>query len=122
MGELVEWLAGPGGRGPASTTPPRSWPRAAWPASEHPSDHRDRTHEDQADLAIIIVSTNEAKWLEPCLSTVFAHAGDAKLDVVVVDNESTDGTRELVESQFPAARVVDSAEPRLRPRQQPRRG
>ena len=58
--------------------------------------------EDQADVAIIIVSTNEAKWLEPCLSTVFAHAGDAKLDVVVVDNESTDGTRELVESQFPA--------------------
>ena len=63
---------------------------------------------DQADVAIIIVSTNEAKWLEPCLSTVFAHAGDAKLDVVVVDNGSTDGTRELVESRFPDARVVDS--------------
>jgi GT2 family glycosyltransferase len=63
---------------------------------------------DQADVAIIMVSTNEAKWLEPALSTVFAHAGDAKLDVVVVDNESTDGTRELVESKFPAARVVDS--------------
>jgi GT2 family glycosyltransferase len=63
---------------------------------------------EQADVAIIIVSTNEAKWLEPCLSTVFAHAGDAKLDVVVVDNGSTDGTRELVESRFPDARVVDS--------------
>ena len=32
---------------------------------------------DQADVAIIMVSTNEAKWLEPALSTVFAHAGDA---------------------------------------------
>jgi N-acetylglucosaminyl-diphospho-decaprenol L-rhamnosyltransferase len=60
------------------------------------------------DLAVVIVSTNEAKWLEPCLRTVFAHAGDATLDVVVVDNESTDGTRELVESGFPAARVVNS--------------
>ena len=60
------------------------------------------------DLAIIIVSTNEAHWLEPCLRTVFAHAGDASLDVVVVDNSSTDGTRELVETQFPAARVVES--------------
>jgi GT2 family glycosyltransferase len=60
------------------------------------------------DLAIIIVSTNEARWLEPCLSTVFAHAGDASLDVVVVDNNSTDGTRELVETRFPEARVVDS--------------
>ena len=61
-----------------------------------------------ADLTIIIVSTNEASWLEPCLTTVFAHAGEARLDVVVVDNESTDGTRELVESRFPDARVVDS--------------
>jgi GT2 family glycosyltransferase len=60
-----------------------------------------------ADLAIVIVSTNEAHWLEPCLRTVFAQAGDAELDVVVVDNESTDGTRELVESNFPA-RVVGS--------------
>jgi N-acetylglucosaminyl-diphospho-decaprenol L-rhamnosyltransferase len=60
------------------------------------------------DLAIIIVSTNEARWLEPCLSTVFAHAGGASLDVVVVDNSSTDGTPELVESRFPAARVVHS--------------
>ena len=60
------------------------------------------------DLAIVIISTNEAHWLEPCLRTVFEHAGDASLDVVVVDNSSTDGTREFVESQFPAARVVHS--------------
>lgn len=60
------------------------------------------------DLAIVVVSTNEANWLEPCLRTVFASAGEAKLDVVVVDNESTDGTRELVESKFPAARLVNS--------------
>jgi N-acetylglucosaminyl-diphospho-decaprenol L-rhamnosyltransferase len=58
------------------------------------------------DLAIIIVSTNEAKWLRPCLSTVFERAGSIELDVVVADNESTDGTRELVEQEFPRARVV----------------
>jgi len=61
-----------------------------------------------ADIAIVVVSTNEARWLKPCLSTIFAHAGGAALDVVVVDNESSDGTRELVESNFPAARVVAS--------------
>lgn len=58
------------------------------------------------DLAIVIVSTNEAHWLPPCLSSIFAHAGDLSLDVVVAENESTDGTRELVESEFPEARVV----------------
>jgi GT2 family glycosyltransferase len=60
------------------------------------------------DLAVVIVSTNEADWLEPCLGTLFKHAGDIALDVVVVDNDSTDGTREYVESNFPAARVVHS--------------
>src|SRR3954452_23607028 len=58
------------------------------------------------DLSIVIVSTNEAHWLDACLTTVYAQAGSASLDVVVVDNESRDGTRELVESRFPQARVV----------------
>jgi GT2 family glycosyltransferase len=61
-----------------------------------------------ADLAIVVVSTNEAHWLERCLSTAFDRAGGASLDVIVVDNSSTDGTRELVESRFPQARVVSS--------------
>jgi N-acetylglucosaminyl-diphospho-decaprenol L-rhamnosyltransferase len=61
-----------------------------------------------SDLAIVVVSTNEAHWLERCLSTVFDRAGGASLDVIVVDNASTDGTRELVESSFPQARVVSS--------------
>jgi N-acetylglucosaminyl-diphospho-decaprenol L-rhamnosyltransferase len=58
------------------------------------------------DLAIIIVSTNEAHWLRPCLSSILDRAGDIALDVVVADNQSTDGTRELVEHEFPAFRVV----------------
>jgi len=58
------------------------------------------------DLAIIIVSTNEAKWLRPCLESISRRAGDIDLDVVIADNESTDGTRELVEAEFPQARVV----------------
>jgi GT2 family glycosyltransferase len=58
------------------------------------------------DLAIIIVSTNEARWLRPCLTTIFGRAGNIRLDVVVADNQSTDGTADLVESEFPDARVV----------------
>lgn len=59
-----------------------------------------------ADLAVIVVSTNEGRWLPACLDSVFARAGGIALDVVVVDNESDDGTRELVERHYPAARVV----------------
>lgn len=60
------------------------------------------------DLAIIVISTNEARWLEPCLSSVFDHAGAARLEVIVVDNESTDGTRSVVEDSFAGARVINS--------------
>jgi GT2 family glycosyltransferase len=58
------------------------------------------------DLAIIIVSTNEAHWLRPCLTSIYGRAGELTLDVVIADNESTDGTRELIEREFPQARVV----------------
>ena len=60
------------------------------------------------DIAIIIVSTSEGHWLRPCLSTAFAHIGDVSSDVVVVDNESRDGTADLVATEFPDARVVPS--------------
>ena len=58
------------------------------------------------DLAIITVSTNEAQWIRPCLRTVFTHVGDASVDVVVVDNDSKDGTADVVATEFPDARVV----------------
>lgn len=60
------------------------------------------------DLAIITVSTNESHWVRPSLATVFAHLGNIRADVVVVDNESTDGLAEMIANEFPAARVVPS--------------
>ena len=35
------------------------------------------------DLAIIVVSTNEGRWLTPCLETVLAHVGSVDVDVVL---------------------------------------
>ena len=60
------------------------------------------------DLAIITV-TMKSHWLRALLPTVFDHAGDISTDVVVVDNDSRDGTAELVAEHFPEARTVWSA-------------
>jgi GT2 family glycosyltransferase len=61
------------------------------------------------DLAIITVSTNEAHWIRALLPTVFARMGEISGDVVVVDNDSHDGTADLVAAEFPNARTVWSA-------------
>jgi len=72
--------------------------RAAQESPEHPS----------ADLAVVIVSYNSREWLVPCISSVYEHAGNAVVEVTVVDNGSTDGSAALVEREFPKARVVSS--------------
>jgi N-acetylglucosaminyl-diphospho-decaprenol L-rhamnosyltransferase len=64
---------------------------------------------DVHDLAIITISTNESHWVRALLPTVFDHIGEISTDVVVVDNDSHDGTAELVANQFPEARTVWSA-------------
>lgn len=91
-------------------TPPKPWQHMASPAEATAipaATGRNRTA-TAADLAVVVVSTNEAHWLERCLSSVFDHAGEATLEVIVVDNDSSDPTRQLVESSFPRARVVRS--------------
>jgi GT2 family glycosyltransferase len=57
------------------------------------------------DLAVIVVSTNQAHWLRRCLPTVTERAGGLALDLVVVDNGG-DGAADLVEREFPAARAI----------------
>lgn len=61
------------------------------------------------DLAIITVSTNESHWIRALLPTVFEHLGEISADVVVVDNDSSDGIADMVATDFPQARTVWSA-------------
>lgn len=58
------------------------------------------------DLSVIVVSTNDAEWLRPCLSSVYERCGALDLDVVIADNDSSDGTAKLIRDGFPRARVV----------------
>ncbi len=60
------------------------------------------------DLAVVVVSANDARWLDACLQSLFAHAGNIALEAIVVDNASSDGTAELVRERFPGVRVVVS--------------
>jgi N-acetylglucosaminyl-diphospho-decaprenol L-rhamnosyltransferase len=60
---------------------------------------------DTSDLTVIIVSYNDGHWLQPCLTSLRARTGDARVDVVLVDN-GTDGAGAMAAERFPEVRVV----------------
>jgi N-acetylglucosaminyl-diphospho-decaprenol L-rhamnosyltransferase len=63
---------------------------------------------NRVGLAVAIVSYNARDELEACLTSVFASSGVPGLEVVVVDNASTDGSAAMVQERFPAVIVVAS--------------
>lgn len=61
---------------------------------------------NQKDISIIIVNWNALIYLEKCLHSIYSQATDLKYEVIVVDNASTDGSRELVREKFPYAIII----------------
>jgi GT2 family glycosyltransferase len=57
----------------------------------------------------VVVNWNGRELLEPCLRTLLA-SRYANLSVTVVDNASTDGSREFVAEEFPQVRLVANDE------------
>ena len=52
--------------------------------------------ETNIDLSVVIVNYNVEYFLEQCLNSVFLAAEKAKIEVFVVDNNSVDGSIEMV--------------------------
>ena len=56
------------------------------------------------DVTVIVVSYNSQLHLQSCLTSVM-EKGEAA-EIIVVDNSSSDGSVDLVRSQFPSARLI----------------
>ena len=52
------------------------------------------------DISIIIVNYNSFKLLQNCLTSLVEFTNDIKYEIIVVDNNSTDGDIETITSQF----------------------
>src|SRR3990167_8434041 len=62
---------------------------------------------NKLDLSIIIVNYNTKDLLENCLVSVFkAVAPKNGLEVIVVDNNSTDGSRDMVAKRFKPLKFI----------------
>jgi len=58
------------------------------------------------NLSIVIVNWNTRELLEQCLSSVFKSPPTGGVEVWVVDNGSRDGSREMVQEQFPMVQLL----------------
>jgi len=58
------------------------------------------------DLSVIIVSWKVRDKLKANLSALFKSQGDFKIEVLVVDNKSEDGSSEMIKSDFPEVILI----------------
>lgn len=58
------------------------------------------------ELSVIIVNWNTKRLLEDCLESVFKFTKDVKIEVIVVDNGSKDGSQAMVKKKFPQVKLI----------------
>lgn len=58
------------------------------------------------DLSIVIVSWNARDYLVNCLRSIAESEPAVSYEVIVVDNESSDGSPEAVEAEFPDVKLI----------------
>jgi GT2 family glycosyltransferase len=58
------------------------------------------------DVSIIIVNWNTKDILRNCLKSVYEQAGAVEFEIIVVDNASSDGSPEMMRSDFPQVTLI----------------
>jgi GT2 family glycosyltransferase len=61
------------------------------------------------EASVIIVSFNTRDILRECLASVERESDGIRIETLVVDNHSSDGSAEMVEKEFPRVRVLRSS-------------
>lgn len=63
-------------------------------------------------ISAIIVCTNERRFLGPALSSLRESLKGISSEIIVIDNNSSDGSRDLVREQFPDVSLIHNQENR----------
>lgn len=58
------------------------------------------------DLSIVIVNYNTKQLLVKCLTSIFDQPQTLSVEVIVIDNASTDGSSEAVRQRFPQVKLI----------------
>ncbi len=60
------------------------------------------------NLSIIIVNYKVKDLLDNCLRSIFNNSQNINLDVIVVDNNSQDGSLEMIKGKYPQVNLIAS--------------
>ena len=60
------------------------------------------------DLSIIIITLNNKKILEGCINSVKQFTSSISYELIVVDNNSNDGTQALIRSKYPGVTLIEN--------------
>lgn len=66
--------------------------------------------EKKLDVSIILVNYNDKVHLKECLASIEASPSLSRHELIVVDNNSSDGSQEFIRSHFPQVRLVCNKE------------
>lgn len=58
------------------------------------------------ELSVLIVNYNSGRMLADCIRSVYSTVSTAPMEVIVVDNDSTDGSAEAASKEFPGASFI----------------
>ena len=58
------------------------------------------------DLSVVIVNWNGLEYLQECLDSVFNYTEGISVEVILVDNASTDGSVPMARAKYPQVRVI----------------
>lgn len=62
------------------------------------------------DVSIIIVSWNSSQFIGECLDSIYSHKGKLRFEVLVVDNNSEDATRDIIREFYPWVILIENKE------------
>ena len=61
---------------------------------------------EQVDVSIVIISYNTRDFIVPCLRSLYQETTEVSFEVIVLDNQSDDGSCDAIESEFPQVRLI----------------
>jgi GT2 family glycosyltransferase len=59
-------------------------------------------------LSIVIVNYNVKNLLKKCLESIFKYEKDVEFEVIIVDNNSKDHSKEMLKRDFPQAKLIEN--------------